>query len=51
MTGLEKTRLKKALEIGSITNDMQKKDIYINKLLELLQDEPKLVKELIKRIK
>jgi len=51
MTGLEKTRLKKALEGGSITNEMQKKDIYINKLLELLQDEPKLVKDLIKRIK
>lgn len=51
MTGLEKTRLKKALENGSISNDMTKKDIYINKILELLQDEPKLVKDLIKRIK
>ena len=51
MTGLEKNRLKKSLESGSITNDMQKKDIYINKLLELLQDEPKLIKDLIKRIK
>jgi len=51
MTGLEKQRLKKALENGSITNDMSKKDFYINKILDLLQDEPKIVKQLIKRIK
>lgn len=51
MTGLEKTRLKKALENGRISNDMTKKDIYINTILELLQNEPKLVKDLIKRIK
>jgi hypothetical protein len=51
MTGIEKSRLKKALENGTITKDMSKKDIYINKLLDLLQDEPKLVKDLIKRIK
>jgi len=30
---------------------MMKKDIYITKLLELLQDEPKTVKILIKKIK
>jgi len=51
MTGLEKTRLKKALEQGSITKEMSKKDVYITKILELLQDEPKVVKNLIKRIK
>ena len=51
MTSLEKTRLRKALEQGNISKDMCKKDVYINKILELLQDEPKMVKELIKRIK
>lgn len=51
MTGLEKSRLKKALETGTLSNDMKKKDIYIEALLQLLQDEPKLVKDLIKKIK
>ena len=51
MTGLEKTRLRTALQAGKITKEMQRKDIYINLILELLQDEPKVVKELIKRIK
>jgi len=51
MTGIEKSRLKKALQNGVISKEMSKKDIYINVILELLQSEPKLVKDLIKRIK
>ena len=51
MTGIEKSRLKKALKSGVISKEMARKDIYINVILELLQSEPKLVKDLIKRIK
>lgn len=51
MTGLEKTRLKKALEAGVISTDMKRKDIYIEMLLELISQDEKLVKDLVKRIK
>lgn len=51
MTGLEKTRLKKALEAGTITNDMKRKDIYIEMLLDLISQDDKLVKDLVKKIK
>ena len=51
MNGLEKSRLKTALQEGKITTNMSKKDIYINKILALLQNEPKTIKNLIKEIK
>jgi len=51
MTGLEKQRLKRALEQGTISSEMKRKDIYIEMLLELISQDNKLVKDLIKRIK
>ena len=48
-TGLETKRLKDAINNGAISKEMSKKDLYINKILELLSDKAR--KELIKAIK
>jgi len=49
MNGLEKTRLKKALENGVITNEMKRKDIFITELLKIIKNlgfEKKIIKEI-----
>ena len=49
MNGLEKTRLKKALENGEITKEMIKKDIFITELLKIIKNlglEKKIIKEI-----